>query len=69
MNVEMVQVDSSAVAAVGFEAGDLYVEFRDGDLYVYHAVPEWLHRDLMSADSIGQFLNREIKPLYACTQL
>ena len=68
MTVEMVPVDSSAVEAVGFELGDLYVKYRDGGLYVYLAVPEWLHRDLVNADSIGGFLNREIKPHYECRE-
>ena len=69
MNVEMVQVDSKPVEAVGFAAGELYVKFRGGRTYVYQAVPERLHQQLMNADSIGSFLNLEIKPYYACREL
>jgi hypothetical protein len=66
---KLVPVDSEAIEAVGFEAGELVVKYRSGGTYVYSAVPERLYRRFMRADSLGAFMNREIKPHYECRQL
>ena len=62
--VEMVPVDSDAIEKVGFGDGELYIEFPDGDTYVYSVVPESVFDALLVADSKGAFLNREIRPFY-----
>jgi KTSC domain len=60
----MQTVDSSAVAAVGYDrAGeDVYVEFLDGDLYVYAQVPYVIWRAFLAAESKGRFVNKVLKP-------
>jgi KTSC domain len=57
-------VDSSAVAAVGYDRAteELYVEFIDGDLYAYARVPYVIWRALQAADSKGRFVNAVVKP-------
>ncbi len=67
--VEMLPVESDAIEEVGFDAGELYVTFRDGGSYVYWIVPEGVFHDLLRADSIGGFVNREIKPYYNCREI
>lgn len=66
---EMIPVDSEAIEQVGFDAGELFVKFRDGGNYVYSVVPEDVYDAFLAADSMGAFLNREIKPNYDCREL
>jgi hypothetical protein len=61
---DLVPVESSAVEAVGYDADqqELWVRFTGGAVYAYVDVPEDTHRALLAADSIGTFVNHEIKP-------
>ena len=64
-------VTSSAVASVGYDAvsSQLEVEFVDGDVYRYSLVPRWRVEELLTADSIGSYVNREIKSRYPGVQV
>jgi KTSC domain len=42
----------------------LAVEFREGRVYEYLDVPEATYRELMKADSIGNFVSTRIKPYF-----
>ena len=70
-NPEMVPVDSSNVASIGFDTTSdaLHVEFVGGRIYVYSPVPESTFEELMRADSKGSYINREIKPNFDCHEL
>ena len=67
MTVEWTMVDSSNVAAIGYdkEAEELHVQFNNGSTYVYRAVPEDVVKDFLNADSKGKFLNEHIKGVYS----
>ncbi|WP_436493653.1 KTSC domain-containing protein [Actinokineospora sp. HUAS TT18] len=56
-------VSSTSIASVGYDAAvsTLEVEFRNGHVYQYLEVAKRLYWALMSADSMGAFLNREIR--------
>ena len=56
-------VQSSNVRAVGYDPEHqiLEVEFLNGGIYQYHAVPEDVRAQMMDAPSKGQFLRRNIK--------
>jgi hypothetical protein len=60
-------VSSSNLASVGYDAESetLEVEFKNGLVYEYYNVPQFLHERMMQAGSIGSFFNREIKNNYA----
>lgn len=60
--------DSSCAASVGYDAERrvLEVEYRGGGVYRYLDVPPEEYRDLMRAESLGQHLNRAVKPNYRC---
>jgi hypothetical protein len=62
-DMERTPVESSAIASVGYDASRqiLELEYIDGDIYRYFEVPKALHRALLDAPSIGQFVNKEIK--------
>ena len=55
-------VESEAVNSIGHQETVLEVEFSDGRVYRYFPVPESTYRDLMNADSIGNFVATKIKP-------
>jgi hypothetical protein len=59
-------VKSRAVRSIGYDAQDwvLQIEFVTGAVYNYFRVPPAEHAKLMSAKSIGTYVNREIKPYY-----
>ena len=61
-------VQSSNIAAVGWEDEVLEVEFVSGHVYSYHDVPESEYQALLGADSIGQHLH-SLKERHACTRL
>lgn len=66
-----VEVDSSAVVAVDYAARlrCLDVEYHGGGRYRYHGVPRHVYERLLRAESIGAFVNREVKPRYPYTRL
>lgn len=59
-------VDSSNVISVGHDpdTNQLHVEFSGGNVYVYEGVDADKHAALMNADSVGKFLNANIKGVH-----
>lgn len=64
--MEMTNVDSSNVEAVGYDedSSTLQVEFKNGGVYQYFDVPEVVFIGLRDADSVGRYLNANIKGTY-----
>lgn len=58
-----VPVNSTLLASVAYNiAGSLLqLEFCDGAIYQYSAVPETIHQGLLVADSKGVYFNRQIR--------
>ena len=56
-------VESSVLAAVGYDAGKrlLEIEFHSGAIYRYLEVPEEIHRRLLAAESKGHFFGASIR--------
>ena len=63
-------VDSSAIAAVGYDPENeiLEVEFRSGTIYRFFDVPPEIHRDFLETSSKGRFFGREIRGQYDSTR-
>lgn len=59
-------VESQIVHSVGYDAesGTLEVQFRNGWIYRYDDVPEFVHRALLAAPSHGKYLKRHIVDVY-----
>lgn len=57
-------VESSNLAAVGYDAVSkiLQVEFKGGAIYNYFKVSPDSYDSLLDAESVGKYLNAEIKP-------
>lgn len=62
--IELIPVESSAIASVGYSDNRLIVEFVVGEIYKYVGVSENLFKELLAASSKGKFFNERIKPLY-----
>jgi hypothetical protein len=60
---DRVRVRSSAVAQVGYNPIEktLEVAFRGGKVYRYFDVPETTYYQMLLSDSIGRFINTQIK--------
>lgn len=58
------EVNSSNIKSVGYLNNNLLVEYHSGDVYSYHNVPISLYEKLVTADSVGRFINSEIKGKY-----
>ena len=68
--MKRVQLSSSAIAAVTYDKRQktLEVEFRDGDIYRYTHVPQFVYQELLRAESAGAFWNH-VKDNYEFTRL
>ena len=47
----------------------LEVAFHNGTLYQYFDVPEALYQEMLRSDSVGKFLNTQIKNSYRYAKL
>lgn len=62
--------NSSQVKKVGMtDAGDLLVTFTKGTEYIYKAVPDQVYEEMLKAESIGKFLNSNIKGKFEYVQV
>lgn len=66
-NIEMIQVSSSNVDSVGYDSENeiVHVRFLNNALYIYKGVPEYDYNGLVSAPSVGSYLHRNFKNVYA----
>lgn len=62
-------VDSTLIHSVGYTAGILAVEFRDGGLYEYRNVPPEVFHELTLAKSIGAYFIQNIKTQYPYSKI
>ncbi len=67
----LVPVESSAIAAIGYDATSrsLFVRFRAGGLYAYLDVPEPVARAFQAAPSKGGFFQDRIDPVFRYARL
>jgi hypothetical protein len=59
----MQQVESSCVAAIGYDHGaqEVYVEFIGSGTYAYRPAPDSVWQAFLAADSKGTFVNEVLK--------
>ncbi|MDX9902335.1 MAG: KTSC domain-containing protein [Aliarcobacter sp.] len=64
---EMEAVQSSNIESVGYDEADqeVYVKFLNGSVYVYRGVPVHEYDGLKNAPSVGSYLHRNFKNVYA----
>lgn len=64
---EMTPVQSSNIASVGYDDVTLtvFVQFLNGTIYIYKEVPQFEFENLKAAASVGSYLHRNFKNVYA----
>lgn len=64
----MIPVVSSNLRAVDYNPlnGTLTIAFRNGSVYEYYNVPQYIFEGLLSAPSKGKYHHRYIKPYPYC---
>ncbi len=67
--MNMISVSSSNLDSVGYENSTLYVRFKNGSLYSYSGVPEYVYNELMDASSKGHYLATYVKGHYPYSKL
>jgi hypothetical protein len=60
------KVDSSALKQVSYDIRNriLFVEFRNGHVFLYSGVSNEVFQELLASSSKGAFFNKSIKPVY-----
>jgi hypothetical protein len=68
---QMLSVESSCVAAAGYEnhSETVYVEYAGGERYAYAPVPHVIWRAFQAAGSKGRFVNAVLKPNFPARRL
>lgn len=68
--MEMKPVSSSNLQSVGYDPDEekLVILFKRGGTYTYEGVSQSDYDGLMSASSVGQFFNENIKNVYPFTR-
>ena len=63
----MFAVSSSNIQSIGYDEAnqDVYVQFINGSIYVYKGVPIHEYENLRDAPSLGSYLHRNYKNVYA----
>ena len=66
-----VPVSSTLLASVIYDVGELILqlEFCNGAIYRYFAVPAAIHDGLLLADSKGSYFNRKIRSVFRYVRL
>jgi KTSC domain len=66
-----IPVNSTLLANVIYDVEEsrLALEFCDGAIYLYFAVPQAIHQDLLAADSKGSYFNSQIRSCFRYTRL
>ena len=70
-SIDMIQVESSALAAIGYSKADkvLAVEFLKSGKYMYYDVPESVFKEFLKAESKGHYFNSKVKGQYDCEKI
>lgn len=69
--MEMKEVDSSDLLAVGYDADSstLIVRFKRGNEYEYRDVEPNIYNELLNAASVGKYFNQYIKNNYSYSKI
>lgn len=67
--MELTKVNSSNIDSIGFENDELFVKFKNNNIYKYDKVPKELYEKFLTAESPGRFLKEHVLNKYAYTKL
>jgi hypothetical protein len=58
--IKMLEVKSSNVKKIGWEKEVLRIQFNNDSMYEYYKVPKEVYENLLTAQSKGSFVSRNI---------
>lgn len=66
-DIKMENVSSSNIESVGYDEDNqiAHVRFSNGSLYCYKGVPKHEYEGLLNAPSVGSYLHRNFKNVFA----
>lgn len=69
--MKRIKINSEAVSAVGYDKLKkiLRIRFAEGNVFDYQGVPVRVFKELFEAESIGRYINWEVKPNYEFTEI
>ena len=69
--VEWVPLESSVITFAAYRAGarQLYLQFREGDIYRYLECPRSVYKGLLSAESKGRYFAQHIRNGFRCERV
>ncbi len=69
--MERRSVQSNNLRSVGYDAGrgQMEIEFHNGRIYQYDAVPKILHDGLLVSRSAGKFFDSRIRNQFRATEI
>ena len=67
--MKMTAVVSSNIAGIGFDNGELQVEFHNGTIYRYMGVPEDVFEGFKISDSPGRYFYQNVKGKYTAEKV
>ena len=69
--VEWVPLESSVFTAIAYRAGaqQLYLRFREGNVYCYFACPRSVYEALLAAESKGKYFAQHIRNGFHCARV
>jgi hypothetical protein len=69
--MRMTPIESTAIARAGYDPAKriLRLQYTNGRIYDYLDVPPEIYKQLLNADSAGEFVNLEVKPNYDCSEV
>jgi hypothetical protein len=69
--MEHVNVSSTSIRSIGYDSQTMTLEviFLNETVYQYFEVPEHIYQGLLTAGSVGTYLNANVKGTYRYTRL
>ena len=66
--MEMYQVTSRAISAIGYDSNTLVMKitFKQGKTYDFCRVPQQVFEQFLAAPSQGKFYDKQVKDKYQC---
>ena len=57
-------VASTLADSIGYHNGNLYIQFKSGNLYEYFNVPFRHYQGMLAAESVGKYYGKHIRGQY-----
>ena len=67
--MERKQINSSMILSAGYKDGVMEIEFKNGAIYQYEYIDQYVFEDFLASDSQGKYFHNVIRKQYPGTKL